>query len=151
MKNNVTGILYPRNSKEYSREYSRLKRDQIYRVNKEYRVKNRTAIKVFNKQWNNAKNRFLRAQIYITLGGICKCCGEGDYRFLAIDHINGGGNEEKRKNGNSTTLLKHIIAQGIPQDKYQLLCHSCNQAKHDKKECPHKKFNVFDKSTWQIL
>jgi hypothetical protein len=24
-------------------------------------------------------------------GGKCVCCGESEYKFLAIDHINGGG------------------------------------------------------------
>lgn len=66
----------------------------------------------------------------------CKCCGENDYRFLAFDHINGGGRKHYKE-------IKHVrIAHWLKKNNYpdgfQILCHNCNMAKSIYKQCPHK-------------
>ena len=80
-------------------------------------------------------------------GGICACCGESELMFLAIDHINGGGNEHRRQIGNnpknrcgssSTQFYKWIEKNDFP-DILQVLCHNCNMGKHlNAGICPHK-------------
>lgn len=29
-------------------------------------------------------------------GGLCKCCGESSPDFLSLDHIDGGGNKDRK-------------------------------------------------------
>lgn len=81
-----------------------------------------------------------RARALAAYGGRCKCCGETEPTFLAIDHIFNDGAEERRppnmKGGN--TLLNKLENEGYPQDRYQLLCHNCNFAKR-LGACPHKR------------
>lgn len=77
-----------------------------------------------------------RNHIITTLGGKCYCCGEDRYVFLAIDHTNGGGNQE-RKGVSTAGILLRIVKQGIPKDKYRVLCHNCNFAIAILGYCPH--------------
>jgi hypothetical protein len=66
----------------------------------------------------------------------CACCGETEYKFLAIDHINGGGLKQRRE------TKTHNLESWINKSKYpagfQILCHNCNAAKGFYGECPHK-------------
>ncbi len=60
----------------------------------------------------------------------CKCCSESDIDVLCIDHINGGGGEERRclniKPG--IEFYWHLIRNGYPKG-YQVLCFNCNLKK----------------------
>lgn len=62
------------------------------------------------------------------MGGCCVTCGFSDYRALQVDHVNGGGQEEARRMGASTTsrFYAHVLAH---RDQYQLLCANCNTIK----------------------
>ena len=75
-------------------------------------------------------------------GGKCVCCGETEVKFLSIDHINGGGSEE-RKNGlhgrNGSEFYIWLIKNNYPKDNYQILCFNCNCAKGFYGKCPHNK------------
>lgn len=77
-----------------------------------------------------------RNQILEKLGGKCSCCSETTTVFLTIDHINGGGNAERMKVGKSR-YYKYIVMQGIPPDKYRILCYNCNAAYMILGYCPH--------------
>jgi hypothetical protein len=74
-------------------------------------------------------------------GGECACCGEGEKRFLAIDHKNGGGAKERAKVGWGTKFYIWVIKNGYPPH-LQLLCHNCNMAKAFYKVCPHTEIKV---------
>lgn len=88
------------------------------------------------QEWYRRYNQRNRRQVITAYGGKCACCGEADYRFLTIDHINGDGASHKAEIKQSlTTWLK---AQGYPQDGYQCLCYNCNCGKWLYGECPHK-------------
>jgi hypothetical protein len=59
------------------------------------------------------------------LGGKCARCGFGDLRALQIDHVNGGGNIERKSIGLKKTYERAVTgASG-----YQLLCANCNMIK----------------------
>lgn len=68
----------------------------------------------------------------------CACCGEANIEFLALDHINGGGNKERKMSGRKGTigLAQYLIKNGFP-DGYRVLCHNCNQSLGAYKYCPH--------------
>ncbi len=95
-----------------------------------------------NREHLNAKARereheliWLVQQAY---GAKCNCCGETEPFFLTIDHIHGGGTKERKEAGANTSLAKRVLRLGCPKDTFQLLCFSCNMAKHICGACPHQ-------------
>lgn len=87
----------------------------------------------------------LRHEVLTYLGGKCVCCGINDYNYLSIDHINGGGIEDREQHNKWSKYLKSIlnISKEEVDKKYQALCYNCNCAKGFHGVCPHK-FN-YDK------
>ena len=82
-------------------------------------------------------NRSLREVALEKYGGKCYCCGETQYEFLGIDHLNGGGHlhrQEMKKDGLHITLWlrKHNYPEG-----FGVLCHNCNLARGYYGYCPH--------------
>lgn len=96
-----------------------------------------------NKRSNeyNKKIRFLVLQYYSAPIPFCSCCGEKEIKFLAIDHINGGGNIHRRNitNGDKSggNMCRWLKKNGFPSG-FQVLCHNCNMAKGFYGQCPHK-------------
>ena len=80
-------------------------------------------------------NRQLREEVLAAYGGVCTCCGEAQYEFLAIDHVNNDGKQHRAEVGK---VYQDIKRRGFPPD-FQILCHNCNLAKAFYGECPHKK------------
>ena len=72
----------------------------------------------------------------------CACCGEKEYSFLSIDHINGGGTKHRKEFGvtlgKGGTIIQWIKRNNFP-DGFQILCHNCNMAKGFYGKCPHNK------------
>lgn len=85
------------------------------------------------------KTQNLRKKVIAYYGNKCVCCGETEYTFLAIDHINGGGNEHRRKiKKNGSNILKWLVTQNFPKE-FQILCHNCNMSKYlNGGVCAHK-------------
>lgn len=115
-----------------------------------YIQKNVSKYKQWQKQWDarhpiqrkeiDRRSRLRRKQKVIKhYGGQCSCCGEKILDFLAIDHINGGGTQERNKlkmGGNGIYL--YIIRENFPQG-FRVLCHNCNWGVHvNHGVCPHK-------------
>lgn len=89
----------------------------------------------------NTKRNYqaVRAEVLAAYGGACACCGESTPEFLGIDHIfNDGAEDRKRRGMSGYTLYRHLRRNGFPKDRFQLLCHNCNQAKGYYKICPHQ-------------
>ena len=83
-----------------------------------------------------AANRKIREELLERLGHKCECCGECRYEFLAIDHINGGGN--KHRGGLSPqTIYRQMRDDPDFEKKYRILCHNCNHAIGTYGYCPH--------------
>lgn len=62
------------------------------------------------------------------LGGRCACCGERRDTMLQIDHIHNDGHKEG-KSRRSYELIKRVIREENPFDRYQILCANCNHSK----------------------
>lgn len=122
----------------------RERRNRRYQDNPAYRQANNEAARRYrdrNQDYLSTKAReSARAsrQIVIALyGGICTCCREDRWQFLALDHVNGGGNVHRRIE--STASLYRRLAKGkVADPMFQLLCHNCNSAKGHYGVCPHE-------------
>ena len=82
--------------------------------------------------------RKLRSDVLSNYGGKCACCGESEFDFLQIDHVNGGGNVH-RKTVSTRQIYQFLRKNGYPKDDYQLLCANCNMAKERPNGCPHQR------------
>jgi hypothetical protein len=92
-------------------------------------------------------NQKLRTEMIAAYGGKCTCCGESEPRFLTMEHLNSGGNIERRKfsaKGRNTGSASAMIAsrlrrEGWPKGIYTILCWNCNMAKGFEGICPHQR------------
>jgi uncharacterized Zn finger protein (UPF0148 family) len=130
MRKSGNGLYCPACRKVKLREWEN---ESHARNRDHYRAKNRgAATKLRNKQKLMVINRYS--------GGMnaCICCGEREPRFLALDHINNNGSEERRRltswlgSAFYYWLVKHNFPPG-----YQVLCHNCNSSKAKHGVCIH--------------
>jgi predicted DNA-binding protein YlxM (UPF0122 family) len=84
-----------------------------------------------------ARREFKREMVD-AYGGKCACCGETELAFLCLDHINGGGIEDRTSHGGSEGLHRHLKKLGWPKDNYRILCANCNIATKYGRTCPHQ-------------
>jgi hypothetical protein len=82
--------------------------------------------------------RALRRRIIETLGSACSCCGETIKHALTVDHVRGDGATERRIFPDPREMYKFIIAEGIPRDRYQVLCRNCHESKNADGLCAHE-------------
>ena len=70
---------------------------------------------------------------------VCSCCGETEFGFLTIDHVNGGGLKHRRtiKKKGGTSFYNWLRKSGFPNG-FQVLCYNCNCSKGALGECPHE-------------
>ena len=76
-----------------------------------------------------------RIRVIMFLGGKCEHCGNNDNRVLQVDHVNGGGNKERKMfaTNNAVVAVKRIFNS---PERYQLLCANCNWIKRwERGEC----------------
>lgn len=78
-----------------------------------------------------------RYRCRVLLGGKCACCDESRDSFLDIDHIHGGGSQERREKG-PAFVYSNVLKMENPRIKYQLLCSNCNQSKRRLGKCEHE-------------
>ena len=109
--------------------------------NKQYRADHRDAILAWNHAyWVRIR---LEALNHYSHGELkCACCGEREYKFLCLDHIDGGGTQHRKSLG-SKYILSYLKQAGWPEG-YQVLCHNCNMAKGFYGVCPHKEKSAFE-------
>ena len=101
---------------QYGKEYYRLHGDEIraaaIRTGKILRNKQRLAVMFHYSNGTMA----------------CVRCGFSDIRALVLDHINGGGTEQRRKLKNGINVWLWLSRHGFPSG-YQILCANCNAIK----------------------
>lgn len=103
--------------------------------NKQYREKRGEELKALKR--NYYKEYRLKVLGHYSDGALeCKCCQEDTYEFLSIDHINGGGNQHRKKLG-SKYIYSWLVQNDYP-DGYRVLCYNCNCAKGFYGRCPHE-------------
>lgn len=117
---------------EYSREWSKKNSNKRRASTRAYRQNHKDVVSRMNY---DAKMR-RRYKCRQRLGGVCVCCGECHDSFLDIDHIHGGGSQERKKYGPSRTYAE-VLSMENPREKYQLLCSNCNQSKRRLGTCEH--------------
>lgn len=90
------------------------------------------------EHWNEYFRNYVRKQrikaMEVIGQGIIKCriCGFDDIRALEIDHINGGGTIERRRNKTTTYSYKWyrmIITGKRSIQDLQILCGNCHNIK----------------------
>lgn len=78
-------------------------------------------------------NRRLRLSAVEALGGRCAACGFPDARALHIDHVHGGGRDD-RSGLHPHAFLRRVVELAT-SGLYQLLCANCNAIKkHEQRE-----------------
>lgn len=86
---------------------------------------------------NDRHNR-IKEEMIAAYGGSCSCCGESESKFLSIDHVNGGGNHERKRLKLSGTMLYDRLRKlGWPKGEFTVLCFNCNLSKGFFGACPH--------------
>lgn len=111
---------------DISREWARTNPKKILKMQRSYSTRNRDVINAKRRKYlkqSLAKNR--KAAIDI-LGGKCAICGFDDIRALEIDHINGGGQTDRKTRGARERYV--AIAKG-QTDGFQVLCSNCHSIK----------------------
>jgi hypothetical protein len=81
------------------------------------------------------KHRVLKRKLLDLYGGVCQCCGEAKFEFLGIDHVNGGGREERRQTAGNWYLW---LARQPKRDDLRTMCHNCNLSHGHYGYCPHQ-------------
>ena len=88
--------------------------------------------------WRERKRTRLEVITHYSPERKCACCGESDYRFLTLDHIDGKGSLHKREIGRcGTAFLRWLKHNNFPEG-YQVLCWNCNCGRTQYGICPHK-------------
>jgi hypothetical protein len=113
-------------------------RNRRYEYIKGWNTRNKDKISIYQKRYKEK----LRKKVFGHYSGekiVCACCGESVIEFLSLDHINGGGNKQRKEIG---TRGGHQFYQWIVNNNYppgfQVLCFNCNHAKHICGTCPHQ-------------
>ena len=97
----------------------------------------------FCKQIAKSYRESIRKRTLEHYGPFCSCCGEDNYRFLTIDHINNDGlwrskNKERPPNKFYASIVKQGKEGNWPSD-LQILCYNCNCGRaFNSGICPHK-------------
>lgn len=84
---------------------------------KEWKRANKDRVNEQNREYLRAK----REQALLALGGKCASCGNADKRVLQIDHVNGGGNSDRK--GSRVSVLNRVISG---ESGFQSLCANCH-------------------------
>jgi len=149
-----------RREKEYRITHSEQRRalcKQYYATHveqfREYRRNNIERIRDTKRKWNKAneekckimdynKLRKRRNRILDHYGRVCACCGEYHEEFLAIDHIEGGGNiHRKTVGGGGNVFYSWLLRNNFPNG-YRILCHNCNESLGHYGYCPHQRNSI---------
>lgn len=63
-------------------------------------------------------------KLFEVYGDHCAHCNEDHREFLALDHVQGGGNQHRKVVGSD--VRKWAYKNGCPKGMFQFLCHNCN-------------------------
>jgi len=113
----------------YVQEYYQKNKESYLEKTRDYQEKNREYYRTRNRE----NDRKLRVATLSHLRDPIECvhCFTDDVRILTIDHIHGGGYQE-RKGINQRTFYRKILAMDVEEarKKYRVLCRNCNWLAH---------------------
>lgn len=92
------------------------------------------------KERTRRREQNLKIKFFNLYGAKCACCGESEFAFLAVDHVNGDGAKERRRLkeiGKPVSIWKHKFGE-LKFSRYQILCYNCNIGRYRLGVCPHK-------------
>ena len=132
--------------KKQKNEYYQKNRETLLEKSKKYAQENSVSRKKYLKVYHEKKRLEVSKKIDPTMK--CANCGCDDPRFLEINHIKGGGNQEHKKRGKKVTrnmiLLIHLKKRGI--EDLNILCKICNALDYlERKYGPTRLRVVWDK------
>lgn len=121
---------------EYQKQWAIENRDAVIKSKRKYNIKNRETINE-KARIRKSEQRLLVLSHYSNGELKCACCGESEYLFLTIDHINGGGRKH-RDDIHHGHLEIWLIMNNFPEG-YQILCSNCNTGRARNGDvCPHQ-------------
>lgn len=124
---------------ELGRRYYQEHKEARQASSKQRYIDNKDAINKEAGIRGTARRKRLRLATLDVLGNKCVLCGFSDVRALCIDHVNGGG-ETERKSKAVEAYYQHIKREvEAGSSEYQLLCANCHQIRHCEEFLPHKK------------
>lgn len=123
--------------------------EKIRLHSKEYYYRNRAIV---SKRTSERAQTLKRMVIDYYSKGLmnCVCCGESEYKFLTIDHINNDGRLHRKTTGKGHSYYSWFIKNNFPSG-HQILCYNCNNAKQYHKICPHQEIKMLDISIKEEL
>ncbi len=119
-------VAYRKKHAEQQRKYYQEHRQEQRDYHKIHYVTHRDQHRATMRCYHEKAQRAWKEKVFDLLGEVCARCGYADRRALQIDHIHGGGNNE-RKNISGFALFRQIIETGGAG--YQVLCANCNWLK----------------------
>ena len=128
----------------YGKKYRQAHKAELSVYNREYQKvwqsNNKERCKKYSYEFNQ-RNKRIAFEHYGGVPPKCTCCGEKEFEFLTIDHINNDGKEHRKLIGaGSYALYRWLLKNNFP-DGFQIMCMNCNWAKgHHEKGwiCPHQ-------------
>lgn len=106
----------------YHRQWQAEHPEQVRASKQGYRERTRGK----EREYKQSRRVRERLEVLSALGGKCVRCGVDDWRVLQIDHVNGGGTQERRQAKSIARYYKDML---LSPEKYQILCANCHQIK----------------------
>jgi hypothetical protein len=110
--------------KEYSANFKK-RHPEVYGEMREYSKQTHSELK-YDVFLHYSKNKIQ-----------CNCCGENEFEFMTVDHIE-GIQKTKHPKLRSVFLYRWLVKNNFPEG-YQILCYGCNLLKSNNLVCPHQK------------
>jgi len=118
------------NSREYMRNWRLKHPDYNRKYMEKYYSEHPEQCKASRRKSREKYRKKIRLEILELLGNKCVRCEESDVRCLQVDHINGGGGQERKQFTSTTQMFKRIVEKIKAGSKdYQILCANCNWKK----------------------
>ena len=143
--------------RERARRYYSLHMEEIKIKHKNYYLLNKNDLSLYKHDWYLRNKKLIRQRVRVYTENLrnkvvsyyskgtnsCACCGEKEYNFLTLDHINNDGAEHKRflKTRSTRNIYIWIIKNNFPPI-FQILCFNCNCGRYYRTNnvCPHQTF-----------
>lgn len=151
MVSKVSCYNYPMNIKrEADKKWRTENVEKVREIHRRHYLKRKEkAIETSKKTYHNDRDK-----IFEILGMICIRCGFNDRRALQIDHIEGGGNmERKYLTSRGSNYLKFVL-EDITENKdknYQILCANCNWIKRSENKEIGNRYGSYAPSLQEVV